>query len=142
MCHCPRWAQRNRAPAVQPCLASWDLCSRQCHSFSFLAGPLWVLSSRRVCVAVSKEGFSQCTPDSALRTLCIPLPPCQNWHQSPAVVVTHFTSILVPAKPCSGRHQPELESLCEACSRHSSTAMANGFILSLRIFFSKALCKP
>lgn len=38
------------------------------------------VSSGSVCVTVrvSTEGFSQCTPDSADRTVLIP--PCQNWH--------------------------------------------------------------
>lgn len=51
------------------------LCSRQCHSLSFSAGPLWMLSSGKACVAisVSKEGFSQCTPDS-VRALHASLP--------------------------------------------------------------------
>lgn len=57
--------------------------------------------------------------------------PSQNWHQLPSVMVAHLRSVLLPEnerkKPCSGRHQAELESICAVCYGDSSTTTANGF---------------
>lgn len=79
--HCPHWAWGNRAPTVQHCLASWDISAPGSAIPSLsLQDHCGYVSSGRVCVTVrvSTEGFSQCTPNSADRTVLIP--PCQNWH--------------------------------------------------------------